>query len=79
MLEAVAAGKFNGLETMITRRITLEDFVEKGMKALIYEKDEHGKHIVFCTILAKRQPGTDMFATVVKILVRPDPWGPSRL
>ncbi|KAI1786916.1 GroES-like protein [Ganoderma leucocontextum] len=41
MLEAVSAGKFNGLENLITRRITLEDFVEKGMKALIYEKDEH--------------------------------------
>ena len=43
MLRAVAAGKFNGLENLITRRITLEDFVDKGMKALIYEKDEHGK------------------------------------
>ncbi|KAM5545885.1 hypothetical protein V8D89_000011 [Ganoderma adspersum] len=44
VLEAVAAGKFNRLENLITRRITLEDFVEKGIKALMYKKDEHGKH-----------------------------------
>ena len=45
MLKAVAAGKFGGLENLITRRITLEDFVEKGLKALINEKDEHGERI----------------------------------
>nr|VWO99721.1 F-box and WD domain protein [Ganoderma boninense] len=45
MLKAVAAGKFGGLENLITRRITLEDFVEKGLKALISEKDEHGERI----------------------------------
>ncbi|PIL28863.1 hypothetical protein GSI_08909 [Ganoderma sinense ZZ0214-1] len=46
MLEAVAAGKFNGLENLITGRITLEDFVERGVKALMYEKDEHVKILV---------------------------------
>lgn len=46
VLEAVAAGKFSGLENLITRRITLEDFVEKGVKALMNEKDEHGKRIL---------------------------------
>ena len=42
MLRAVAEGKFNGLENLITRRIGLEDFVEKGIHALIHEKDQHG-------------------------------------
>ena len=43
MLKALAEGKFKGLEQLITRRIPLEDFVEKGVKALINEKDEHGE------------------------------------
>ncbi|PIL28873.1 hypothetical protein GSI_08919 [Ganoderma sinense ZZ0214-1] len=46
MLKAVAAGKFNELENLITRRIWLEDVVEKGIKALMYEKDEHVKILV---------------------------------
>lgn len=45
MLQAVAEGKFNDIDKLITRRIPLEDFVEKGIKALINEKDEHGQHI----------------------------------
>nr|VWP01421.1 Aspartyl proteinase [Ganoderma boninense] len=60
MLEAVAAGKFDGLENLITRRITLEELVEKGIKALMYEKDEQG-----CR-------KANVFAAAVKILVRPD-------
>ncbi|TBU63555.1 GroES-like protein [Dichomitus squalens] len=43
MLKAVAEGKFNGIENIITRRIGLEDFVEKGIKALVNEKDEQGE------------------------------------
>ncbi|KAI0752576.1 alcohol dehydrogenase GroES domain protein [Daedaleopsis nitida] len=46
MLQAVAEGKFGGLENLITRRIGLEDFVEKGIKALINEKDTHIKILV---------------------------------
>ncbi|KAI1786905.1 hypothetical protein LXA43DRAFT_1098763 [Ganoderma leucocontextum] len=46
MLEAVAAGKLDGLENLIPRRVKLEGFVEKSMKALIYEKDEHVKILV---------------------------------
>ena len=49
MLQAVAEGKFNNIDKLITRRIPLEDFVEKGIKALINEKDEHGQHIRFLT------------------------------
>ncbi|RDX52373.1 alcohol dehydrogenase GroES domain protein [Lentinus brumalis] len=46
MLDAVAEGKFKGLEDLITRRIGLEDFVEKGIRALIHEKDQHVKILV---------------------------------
>ena len=46
MLRAVAEGKFNGLENLITRRIGLEDFVEKGIHALIHEQDLHGWHLL---------------------------------
>ncbi|KAI0704212.1 alcohol dehydrogenase GroES domain protein [Cerioporus squamosus] len=46
MLDAVAEGKFKGLENLITRRIGLEDFVEKGIHALIHEKDQHVKILV---------------------------------
>ncbi|RPD60647.1 alcohol dehydrogenase GroES domain protein [Lentinus tigrinus ALCF2SS1-7] len=46
MLRAVAEGKFKGLENLITRRIGLEDFVDKGIHALIHEKDQHVKILV---------------------------------
>ncbi|KAG5352462.1 hypothetical protein C0989_002172 [Termitomyces sp. Mn162] len=41
LLEAVAAGKIPGIEDLITRRIALEDVVEKGFKALLHNKDAH--------------------------------------
>ena len=58
MLEAVADGKFDGIEKLITRRISLEDFVEKGINALIHERDEQGLsiryvHMVQCAVLTK--------------------------
>ena len=40
MLEAVGAGKFVGLEKLITRKIGLEDVVEKGIKALMEDKEQ---------------------------------------
>ena len=46
MLEAVAAGKFNGIEKLITRKIPIEDLVEKGIMALLHEKDKHGQKIL---------------------------------
>ncbi|KAH9925051.1 alcohol dehydrogenase GroES domain protein [Epithele typhae] len=45
VLQALAEGKFPGLESLITRRIGLEDCLEKGILALINEKDEHGKSL----------------------------------
>ena len=42
MLQALAQGRFVGLETLVTRRIKLEDLVELGIMALIHEKHEHG-------------------------------------
>ncbi|KAI8988990.1 alcohol dehydrogenase GroES domain protein [Trametes punicea] len=46
LLQAVAEGKFVGLESLITRRTTFEDVVDKGIKALIHEKDDHVKILV---------------------------------
>lgn len=39
VIEALGAGKFPGLEKLITRKIGLNEVVEKGIKALITEKD----------------------------------------
>jgi hypothetical protein len=47
MLEAVAAGKFKGIEKLITRKIAIEDLVEKGIMALLHEKDKHGQNLSF--------------------------------
>jgi hypothetical protein len=47
MLEAVAAGKFRGIEKLITRKIAIEDLVEKGIMALLHEKDRHGQNLNF--------------------------------
>jgi hypothetical protein len=43
MLESVAAGNFKGIEEFITRKIAVEDVVEKGIMALVHEKDKHGQ------------------------------------
>lgn len=40
----MADGKFSDLESLITRRIPLEDVVEKGIKALLEQKEVHGKY-----------------------------------
>ncbi|CAA7263285.1 unnamed protein product [Cyclocybe aegerita] len=46
LLEAVAAGKLQGLEDLVTRKIALEDVVDQGFKALIDEKDKQIKILV---------------------------------
>ncbi|KAJ3517064.1 hypothetical protein NLJ89_g736 [Agrocybe chaxingu] len=46
LLEAVAAGKLQGLEELITQKIVLDDVVDKGFKALINEKDKQIKILV---------------------------------
>ncbi|KAM5546077.1 hypothetical protein V8D89_000203 [Ganoderma adspersum] len=43
MLDALGQGRFGDLSSLITRRVPLEEFMEKGIKALIYEKDQHVK------------------------------------
>ena len=44
LLEAVGRGHFEDLDRLITRRIGLEDLVEKGIMGLINEKDEMGEN-----------------------------------
>ncbi|CDO76776.1 hypothetical protein BN946_scf184978.g5 [Trametes cinnabarina] len=61
VVEAVGQGKFDGLETLITRRISFEDFVEKGIKALLHEKDQHGSTLDFylaVPALAREESGS---------------------
>ena len=44
VIEALSSGKITGLDTLITRKIPFEDVVEKGIKALLQEKDAHGQY-----------------------------------
>ncbi|KAI0725437.1 alcohol dehydrogenase GroES domain protein [Fomitopsis betulina] len=46
LINAVAEGRFSNLEELITRRIALDDFVEKGIKTLIADKDTQIKILV---------------------------------
>ena len=46
LLRAVGRGLFVGLENLVSRKIGLEDLVEKGIKGLIKEKDEMGTSFV---------------------------------
>lgn len=46
LIQAVASGKLTGLEELITSKIALEDTVEKGIMALINEKDTQIKILV---------------------------------
>ena len=43
LIKVVAEGKIPKLEELITRKITFDDFVEKGIKALINEKDTQSR------------------------------------
>lgn len=43
VVQALGEGKFQGLEKLITRKISLKDVVEKGIKALMAEKDTQSK------------------------------------
>jgi hypothetical protein len=45
-LLTLCSGAFSGIEKFVTGRILLEDVVEKGLKELIENKDEHVKIIV---------------------------------
>ena len=68
MLEAVAAKKIKGIEKLITRKIAIEDLVEKGIMALLHEKDKHGQYINF----QLNNLGSLMHLnSAVKILVHP--------
>lgn len=67
MLEAVASGKIKGMEEFITRKIAIEDLVEKGIMALLHEKDKHSQIPFTLTIL---HPLMHLNLTV-KILVHP--------
>ncbi|THU77314.1 hypothetical protein K435DRAFT_812575, partial [Dendrothele bispora CBS 962.96] len=40
LIQAVADGRFKGLDELITKRIKLEDVVEKGIKVLSVDKSE---------------------------------------
>lgn len=42
----VIKGKFEGMESMITSRIYLDDVVELGLEELIKRKDHHIKIVV---------------------------------
>ncbi|KAK2460810.1 hypothetical protein APHAL10511_007280 [Amanita phalloides] len=46
VIAAVASGKINGLEDFISRRIALDDVVEKGFEALLKEKDSLVKVLI---------------------------------
>ncbi len=46
LLQAVARGELADIGSLITRRIPLEDLVDKGIKALIYEKNDDGESVV---------------------------------
>lgn len=43
LLEVIAAGKIPGLESLITRKVALEDVVESGFNTLLNDKDAHGE------------------------------------
>lgn len=74
MLDAVADGRFpvDGLESLVTRRIPLEDLVEKGIKALLHETDKHGEWFSYFWIYSTTDLTGSWCFSAVKILVYPD-------
>jgi hypothetical protein len=56
LLEAMAAGKISGIEELITRRVAIEDVVEKGFLTLVNDKDSQGKHSLRSIIATLTMP-----------------------
>ncbi|KAH9848121.1 chaperonin 10-like protein [Lenzites betulinus] len=46
LIQAIADGKFSNLEDLITRRVSLDEYKEKGLNALLHEKDQHVKVLI---------------------------------
>ncbi|EIW87271.1 alcohol dehydrogenase GroES domain protein [Coniophora puteana RWD-64-598 SS2] len=46
LIKSVADGRISGLDKLITARVALEDVVDKGMQALVREKDSHVKILI---------------------------------
>ncbi|KAI0649781.1 L-threonine 3-dehydrogenase [Trametes meyenii] len=46
VIEAVAQGKFDNLDALVTLRVPLDEVVEKGLRALTHEKDQHVKVLI---------------------------------
>ncbi|KAI0819877.1 NAD-P-binding protein [Trametes gibbosa] len=67
LIQAISDGKFSNLEDLITRRVSLEEYKEKGLSALLHEKDQHGE----CTYIpfALQDIKTDLL--LVKVFIHP--------
>ncbi|KAF9456698.1 alcohol dehydrogenase GroES domain protein [Collybia nuda] len=46
LVQAVASGRLSGIEDLVTARVPLEEVVERGIKALLNDKDKHVKILV---------------------------------
>ncbi|KAJ4358819.1 hypothetical protein N0V95_002741 [Ascochyta clinopodiicola] len=46
VVEAFVAGRFQGIESMVTSKIHIDDTVEKGFEELVTNKDQHVKILV---------------------------------
>jgi threonine dehydrogenase-like Zn-dependent dehydrogenase len=46
VIEELSNGRFPGIEKSITRRITIDETVEKGFEALVNEMDKHVKILI---------------------------------
>lgn len=57
-MEAVGAGKFQGLEKLITKKIDLEHVVKEGILSLVNEKDTQSE--CFCPF-ARSGPGSPSY------------------
>ena len=43
VVEDFVAGRFKGAENLVTRRLPVEDLVEKGLEELVRNRDDHVK------------------------------------
>jgi hypothetical protein len=44
VISLIASGKLKGIDKLITKRISVDDVVEEGIKKLLSEKDKHGQY-----------------------------------
>jgi hypothetical protein len=50
VIEAVASGKIQGIEELITKKISIDNIIEQGFQSLIHDKDHQSESSLLLSV-----------------------------